>query len=218
MEEISLTAVATPDAARLVFAAVAGLILLLILIIKFKVHAMISILIGAVGIGLMAGMPLSDIIGSVNEGIGNTLKGIALLVGLGSMFGAILEESGGAQTLAVTMVRKFGDEKAAWALGITGLVVAMPVFFDAGLIILIPLASAMPFIMDGIMVGATQTRVMRNSMFWATAAYFGIFYIGHTLIGNNALWLAFTLYMFLRGVLQYFMTHSLRTIYRKAGA
>ena len=71
-----MTAVATPDAARLVFAAVAGLILLLILIIKFKVHAMISILIGAVGIGLMAGMPLSDIIGSVNEGIGNTLKGI----------------------------------------------------------------------------------------------------------------------------------------------
>ena len=119
-----MTAVATPDAARLVFAAVAGLILLLILIIKFKVHAMISILVGAVGIGLMAGMPLSDIVGSVNEGIGNTLKGIALLVGLGSMFGAILEESGGAQTLAVTMVRKFGDEKAAWALGITGLVVA----------------------------------------------------------------------------------------------
>ena len=69
-----MTAVATPDAARLVFAAVAGLILLLILIIKFKVHAMISILIGAVGIGLMAGMPLSDIIGSVNEGIGNTLR------------------------------------------------------------------------------------------------------------------------------------------------
>ena len=136
MEDMFMTAVATPDAARLVFAAVAGLILLLILIIKFKVHAMISILIGAVGIGLMAGMPLSDIIGSVNEGIGNTLKGIALLVGLGSMFGAILEESGGAQTLAVTMVRKFGDEKAAWALGITGLVVAMPVFFDAGLIIL----------------------------------------------------------------------------------
>ena len=56
-EEISMTAVATPDAARLVFAAVAGLILLLVLIIKFKVHAMISILIGAVGIGLMAGMP-----------------------------------------------------------------------------------------------------------------------------------------------------------------
>lgn len=135
-----MTEVATPDAARLVFAAVAGLILLLVLIIKFKVHAMISILVGALAIGLMAGMPLSDIVASVNEGIGNTLKGIALLVGLGSMFGAILEVSGGAQTLAVTMVRKFGDQKAAWALGITGLVIAIPVFFDAGLIILIPLA------------------------------------------------------------------------------
>ena len=82
-------------------------------------------------------------------------------------------------------------------------------------IILIPIASAMPFIMDGIMVGATETRVMRNSMFWATAAYFGIYYAGYTVIGNNALWLAFTLYMFLRGVLQYFMTHGLRTIYCK---
>ena len=83
-------------------------------------------------------------------------------------------------------------------------------------IILIPIASAMPFIMDGIMVGATETRVMRNSMFGATAAYFAIFYALWPWIGNNALWLAFTLYMFLRGVLQYIMTHRLRTIREKA--
>lgn len=125
---------------RLVLAAVIGLIILLVLIIKFNVQAMIAILVGAIAIGLIAGMPLEDIVTAVNDGIGNTLKGIALLVGLGSMFGAILEVSGGAQTLAVTLVNKFGDEKAAWALGITGLVIAMPVFFDAGLIILIPLA------------------------------------------------------------------------------
>lgn len=84
-----------------------------------------------------------------------------------------------------------------------------------GWIILIPLACAMPFIMDGIMVGATETRVMRNSMFWATAAYFGIYFAGHPFIGNDALWLAFTLYMFLRGVIQFFMTHRLGTIYAK---
>ena len=83
-------------------------------------------------------------------------------------------------------------------------------------VILIPVASAMPFIMDGIMVGATETRVMRNSMFFATAAYFGIYYALHPLIGNNALWLAFTLYMFLRGVLQYFMTRRLSAILAKA--
>ena len=125
---------------RLVAAAVIGLVLLLVLIIKFKVQAMVAILIGAIAIGLLAGMPYEQIVTAVNDGIGNTLKGIALLVGLGSMFGAILEVSGGAQTLAVTMVKRFGDQKAAWALGITGLVIAMPVFFDAGLIILIPLA------------------------------------------------------------------------------
>ena len=130
----------TLNPTRLALAAVIGLIILLVLIIRFHVHAMISILVGALSIGLIAGMPVSDIIGAVNDGIGNTLKGIALLVGLGSMFGAILEISGGAQTLAVTMVKKFGDEKAAWALGLTGLVVSIPVFFDAGLIILIPLA------------------------------------------------------------------------------
>lgn len=93
------------DPTRLVLAAVIGLILLLVLIIKFKVHAMISILVGAIAIGLIAGMPLTSIVDSVNEGIGNTLEGIALLVGLGSMFGAILEVSGGAQTLAIKIGR-----------------------------------------------------------------------------------------------------------------
>jgi gluconate transporter len=106
----------TLDPTRLVIAALVGLALLLVLIIKFKIHAMISILIGAITIGIVAGMPFADIVLAVNDGIGNTLKGIALLVGLGSMFGEILEASGGAQTLAISMVKKFGDKKAAWAL------------------------------------------------------------------------------------------------------
>jgi GntP family gluconate:H+ symporter/Gnt-I system low-affinity gluconate transporter len=125
---------------RLILAAVLGLAVLLVLIIRFRMQAMVAILVGAVLIGLGAGMSFGEIVDSVNDGIGNTLKGIALLVGLGSMFGAILEISGGAQSLAATLVRKFGDRKAAWALAVTGLVTAIPVFFDAGLIILIPLA------------------------------------------------------------------------------
>lgn len=154
---------------RLIAAAVIGLIVLLALIIVFKVQAMIAILVGAVLIGVLAGMPLADIVASVNEGIGSTLKGIALLVGLGSMFGAILEISGGAQTLAVTMVRKFGDEKAAWALGVTGLVIAMPVFFDAGLIILIPLAFSL------------AKRTNRSSLFYAIPLLAGLA-VGHAYI------------------------------------
>ena len=157
------------DPTRLVLAAVIGLILLLVLIIKFKVHAMISILVGAIAIGLIAGMPLTSIVDSVNEGIGNTLEGIALLVGLGSMFGAILEVSGGAQTLAITMVRRFGDEKAAWALGITGLIIAMPVFFDAGLIILIPLAFSL------------AKRTNRSTLFYAIPLLAGLA-VGHAFI------------------------------------
>lgn len=125
---------------RLVIAALLGLAVLLVLIIKAKVQPIISILISAIAIGLFAGMPFGMIVDSVGTGIGNTLKGIALLIGLGSMFGAILEISGGAQRIAITMVDKFGENKATWALGITGLIIAMPVFFDAGLIILIPLA------------------------------------------------------------------------------
>lgn len=105
------------------------------------------------------------------------------------------------------LVGLFMDKSAPNAAEITGLAGNYIVW-----IILIPIASAIPFIMDGIMVGATQTRVMRNSMFIATAAYFAIYYGCYPLIGNNALWLAFTLYMFLRGVLQFFMTHRLRDI------
>ena len=157
------------DPTRLVIAALVGLALLLVLIIKFKIHAMISILIGAITIGLVAGMPFSEIVLAVNDGIGNTLTGIALLVGLGSMFGAILEASGGAQTLAVTMVRKFGDEKAAWALGLTGLVIAMPVFFDAGLIILIPLAFSL----------AKKTK--RSTLFYVIPLLAGLA-VGHAFI------------------------------------
>ena len=154
---------------RLVIAAIVGLIILLVLIIKFNIQAMIAILIGALAIGLMAGMPFEQIVTAVNDGIGNTLKGIALLVGLGSMFGAILETSGGAQSIAVTMVKKFGDEKAAWALGITGLVIAMRVFFDAGLIILIPLAFSL----------AKRTR--RSSLFYVIPLLAGLA-VGHAFI------------------------------------
>ena len=85
-----------------------------------------------------------------------------------------------------------------------------------GWIIAIPLAAAMPFVMDGIMVGATQSRIMRDSMILSTIAYFALFYAFKPIIGNNALWLAFSSYMFLRGALQYFMSHRLHKIYEKA--
>lgn len=136
----AVDAVTQVSSGRLIFSAIIGIVLLLILIIKGKLQPIIAILSSSIFIGIATGMPYESIIASINSGIGVTLKSIALLVGLGSMFGSILEISGGAQQIANTLVRKFGDEKAAWALGITGLVIAMPVYFDAGLIILIPIA------------------------------------------------------------------------------
>ena len=70
--------------------------------------------------------------------------------------------------------------------------------------------------MDGIMVGATLTRILRNSMVVSTVAYFAIYYSLHPFIGNNALWCAFTAYMALRGVAQYFMSDRLQMVYGKA--
>ena len=100
---MTTTTAAALDPTRLIIAALAGLVILLLLIIKFKVQAMISILVGAVAIGLIAGMPFTDIISSVNEGIGSTLKGIALLVGLGSISDSNWRNSGGLRTWEVTL-------------------------------------------------------------------------------------------------------------------
>lgn len=83
-------------------------------------------------------------------------------------------------------------------------------------VIIIPIACAMPFVMDGIMVGATRSRIMRDSMIWSAVCYFALLYGTRWLIGNNAIWLAFTSFMFIRGVLQYFMSDKLRDIYREA--
>lgn len=121
---------ASPE--RLLTGAGIGIALLLFLIIKAKFQPIIAILISAIVIGLGVGMPYDMIVSTVEHGVGNTLQTIALLIGLGSMFGAILQVSGGVETIAKTLLDKFGEDKAAWALEITGLVVGMPVFFESG--------------------------------------------------------------------------------------
>ena len=84
-----------------------------------------------------------------------------------------------------------------------------------GWIVVIPIFAAMPFMLDGVMAGATLTRVMRNSMFVATVIFFGVYYALLPVLGNDALWFAFTLYIILRLVLQYFMSHRLDDIYKQ---
>lgn len=129
---------ASPE--RLIIGAALGFTVLLFLIIKAKIQPFIAIMSSALIIGLVVGMPFGMITDTLAEGVGTTLQTIAILIGLGSMFGAILQVSGGVEVIADTLLRVFGEKKAPWALGITGLIVGMPVFFESGLLILIPVA------------------------------------------------------------------------------
>lgn len=124
-------------------AVLAGIVVLLVLILRFKIQAFISLLISSILVGLLAGLSPSEVIATIQEGMGSTLGFVATVVGLGAMFGAILEHSGGAEALARSLIAKFGEDKAPWALMLTGLVVAIPVFFDVAFIILVPIVYAL---------------------------------------------------------------------------
>ncbi|MBM7602297.1 Gnt-I system low-affinity gluconate transporter [Metabacillus crassostreae] len=123
----------------LILVALAGIFLLLFLVIRTKLHAFVALLLVSLIVGILAGMPLNDVVTSMQNGMGGTLGFVAVVVGLGAMFGQMLEVSGGAERLAQTLVKKFGEDKSQWALGLTGFLVAIPVFFDVGFIILVPI-------------------------------------------------------------------------------
>lgn len=116
-----------------------AILLLLFLVLKLKIHAFIALLIVSIVVGVVSGMDFGPIIDSMKEGMGSTLGFVATVVGLGAIFGQMLESSGGAESIALYLLSKFGEKRASWALVLTGFIVAIPVFFDVGLIILIPI-------------------------------------------------------------------------------
>ncbi|MEO1435024.1 MAG: SLC13 family permease, partial [Bacteroidota bacterium] len=120
-----------------------GIVVLLVLILGFRIQAFVSLLIASITVGVLAGMAPADIIGTMKIGMGNTLGFVAVVVGLGAMFGAMLEHSGGANALANYLLQVFGERRASWALMLTGFLVAIPVFFDVAFIILVPLVYAL---------------------------------------------------------------------------
>ncbi|UEM23685.1 GntP family permease [Skermanella mucosa] len=123
----------------LILVAMAGISALLYLVIKVRLHAFVTLLLVSLLVGVAAGMPLGDVIKSVERGMGGTLGFVAVVVGLGAMFGQMLEVSGGAERLARTLVQRFGDDKVQWALGLTGFIVSIPVFLDVAIVILVPI-------------------------------------------------------------------------------
>lgn len=128
---------------QLLFAVFAGIALLLFLILRLKIQAFLALLIVCIVVGILAGMPATEILDTMRVGMGSTLGFVATVVGLGALFGGILEQSGGAQRLATFMLNKTGEKRAPWAMMITGFAVAIPVFFDVAFIILVPVTYAL---------------------------------------------------------------------------
>ena len=119
--------------------AAAAIAVLLLLIIKARVHAFIALVIVSVITALAAGIMPGDLIDVLYDGFGSTLASVALLVGLGAMLGRMLELSGGAEVLTDALIRLFGENRAPFALGVTSLLFGFPIFFDAGLVVMLPI-------------------------------------------------------------------------------
>lgn len=119
-----------------------GIILLLILILKTKVHAFLALIIAASVTGLIGGMPANNVITSITSGFGSTLGSIGIIIGFGVMMGQLFEASGAAERMAQTFIKLLGKKREELALAITGFIVSIPIFCDSGFVILSPLVKA----------------------------------------------------------------------------
>ncbi|RZK14013.1 MAG: gluconate permease, partial [Pedobacter sp.] len=118
-----------------------GILLLFVLILK-KVNPMIALLAVAILTGLFLGMPASKVMSSISSGIGSTLGGMVMVLALGAMMGKLIEDSGSARKIVFILIRAFGKNNIQWAILITGLMVGIPLFYNAGFVVLIPLVFA----------------------------------------------------------------------------
>ncbi|MDO5059981.1 MAG: GntP family permease [Neisseria sp.] len=160
----------TLSAGTLLGIAVAAIALILVLIVKLRVHAFVALILVSLLTALATGLPTGALVNDVLvKNFGGTLGGVALLVGLGAMLGRLVETSGGAQSLADALIKRFGEKRAPFALGIASLMFGFPIFFDAGLIVMLPI------------VFATARRMKANVLAYALPAI-GAFSVMHVFL------------------------------------
>src|SRR5688500_14726946 len=128
----------TTDARLLLFALIAVTALIL-LIARAKLHPFIALVLVSLGLGVAAGMPLGNAVKAFQDGVGGTLGFIAIVVGLGTMLGKMMAESGAATRIATTLIDLFGQRRVHWAIMVVAFIVGIPVFFQVGFVLLIPL-------------------------------------------------------------------------------
>lgn len=125
---------------QLIVALLVGLALVVFLILKTKVQAFPALLIAAITVGVIAGLPLDEVVSTISGGFGSTLSSIGIIIGLGIMMGKILEVTGAAKRMAISMLKLFGIQRAEWVMALSGFLVSIPVFCDSGFVILSELA------------------------------------------------------------------------------
>lgn len=125
--------------ATLLLSALVAVVGLIILVARFKLHAFLALILASLFVGLCSGMELTKIAEAFKDGVGTTLGFIAVVVGLGTMLGKMLAESGGAEVVARTFIRTLGEKRLHWAMMFVAFIVGLPVFFGVGLVLLAPI-------------------------------------------------------------------------------
>lgn len=152
------------ESTRMILGLVIGVLVMIVLVMKTKVHTFMALLIAAIITGLIGGMSpldvalddgtkITGIMTALKDGFGNTLKSTGIIIGLGVMMGGILEKSGAAEKLAYTFIKVVGKKKEEWALAITGWLISIPVFADSALVIFAPLCKAISKVSGKSVVG-----------------------------------------------------------------
>lgn len=116
-----------------------GIILLLVMIMKFKINTLITLIVVSFLIGLGLGIPVNEIIGSIEAGLGDTLASTGIIFGFGAILGKLIADSGGAQRIAMTLIHKFGVKQVQWAVVLSSFMLGIALFFEVGLVLLIPI-------------------------------------------------------------------------------
>lgn len=129
-----------PHSVFLLVSALLAVVGLILLIAAAKLNPFLSLFLVSLALAVVAGMPPALVIRSFESGMGSTLGHIAIIVALGTMLGKMMAESGGADQIAHTLIRIFGEKRVHWAMVVIGLIVGLPAFFEVGFVLLVPIA------------------------------------------------------------------------------
>jgi GntP family gluconate:H+ symporter len=124
---------------RLLLYALGAVTALIVLIARFKWHPFVALIVVSLAMGVSAGMPAGAAVKAFQDGVGNVLGFIAIVVGLGTMLGKMMAESGAAARIATTLIALFGERRVHWAIMVVAFIVGIPVFFQVGFVLLVPL-------------------------------------------------------------------------------